>query len=106
MNFRETMTAQQAPDLYSGPNSDQSEPRWRTSTECDKGDGEELDTLKLAARTFPPGTKVSISEPECPNCGSVPTDLGDLPDEKGGWFTSWRCECDFDWRAWTANEFA
>lgn len=93
---RETMCAVQAPDVYAGENCDQHRPRWVGSGEGDKdGDTEIGGTLSLAASTFPPGTIVTVAEPECPHCHMVPSQRGD----------GWQCECDFDWRAFTEDHF-
>lgn len=109
MRLRETMRARHAPDVYVGPNCDRHESRWMGSAEGDMdGDGPvgREGTLMLSARTFPPGTVVTVSMPECPNCHETPHDMGDLPDGKGGWFTKWKCGCDFDWHEWASEEFS
>lgn len=97
MEYRETMRAVQAPDIYDGPNCDRHRPRWSGSAEGDMdGEGPIGPTLKLAAKTFPPGTKVTIEEPVCPECHMVPTRW----PRRG-----WKCECDFDWKSWAEDEF-
>lgn len=102
MEFRETMRAQQAPDVYDGPECNQHRPRWIGAAEGDKdGDGPIGETLELAAKTFPPGTKVSVSEPVCPRCHEVPA-LMNLPGQSG----QWECGCDFDWKNWAEEEFS
>lgn len=109
MEFREIMRATQAPDVYAGEACNSIEPRWIGSADGDKdGDGPvgRDGVISLAARTFPPGTVISIQSPECPECGEVPSDMGDLPDGKGGWYTSWKCGCAFDWRAFTLDTFS
>lgn len=96
---RETMRATQAPDVYGGKNCDQHEPRWIGSADGDKdGDGPVgvEGVLKLDATTFPPGTKVTVHEPECPQCHTVPSWTGNR----------WECECNFDWHAFAENRFA
>jgi hypothetical protein len=105
MDHQETMSAEQAPDIYDGPSCDGIRPRWISGSRC--GD-EEVGTdgvLSLRARTFPPGTQVKVMEPVCPECGETPVDAGDLPDDNGGWFTHWRCGCDFDWRAFALEHY-
>lgn len=92
MKYRETMSAVQAPDVYDGPNCNRHRPQWVGSA-----DGEIGQTLKLSARTFPPGTQVVVSEPCCPHCDEVPS-----------WYPrkGWRCGCDFDWKAFAEDEFS
>ena len=101
MKYRETMNAEMAPDMYGGPDCDQMLPRWCASTEGDMGDGENHETLELAARTFPPGTRVVISIPECPDC-TEPADMYFDPETgKTG-----PCQCGFDWEAWAGDTYS
>ncbi|MET3601016.1 hypothetical protein [Martelella mangrovi] len=102
MEFRETMWAQQAPDIYTGPNCDQHRPRWVVSAEGDMDGKSPIgETLDLSAKTFPPGTKVTVQEPECPRCHEVPS-LMDMPGQSG----QWECGCDFDWKGWADEQFS
>ncbi len=106
MRLRETMRAKQAPDVYDGETCDQHRPQWVGSAAGDKdGDGPIGGTLELAARIFPPGTQVTVSEPQCPNCHETPHNMGDVPDGSG-WKTLWKCGCDFDWHEWANDEFS
>lgn len=101
---REVMRATMAPDVYSGPDCDHHAPRWVGSAEGDiDGDGDVgvEGVLMLAAHTFPPGTTVVVSEPECPQCGCVPYLISEFPAEQ-----MWGCECDFDWRYFTEELFS
>lgn len=102
------MQARQEPDIYDGPNCDQHAPRWIGSAGGDT-DGEwpfgNDGTIRFAVRT-PPVTVVMVSTAECPECGCIQHDMGDQSDGKGGWITSWECECEFDWHAWATDEFS
>lgn len=91
------MRATQAPDVYCGETCDQHEPRWVGSAAGDKdGDGPIGATLTLAASTFPPGTRVLVEEPECPQCRTIPHLMGD----------QWKCECAFDWKSFAEDHFS
>ena len=93
----ETMRAVQSPDIYSGETCDQHKPRWLGSADGDKeGDTPIGDEITLGARTFPPGTVVIVKEPVCPECGEVPSEAD----------VGWECGCDFDWHAWTEDQFS
>ena len=108
MDLHRTMHAQQAPDVYAGKSCEGIAPRWIGSAEGDKDGPGEVGTdgvISLSARTFPPGTIVEVREPMCPQCGEVPHDAGDLPDGHGGWFTHWKCGCDFDWRKFALDTY-
>ncbi|MCB1349818.1 MAG: hypothetical protein KDK11_14715 [Maritimibacter sp.] len=101
---RETMRAEMAPDVYSGPDCDRHDPRWIGSAEGDMdGDGEVGigGNVTLSAMVFPPGTTIVVSEPECPVCGSVPHLMSDWPEEQ-----VWKCDCEFDWRAFTEELYS
>ncbi|KRS15634.1 hypothetical protein [Roseovarius indicus] len=96
---RETMRVVQAPNVYAGETCDQHEPRWIGSAEGDKDGAGPVgleDALMLSATTFPPGTIVTIHEPECPQCHTVPTWMGGR----------WECECDLDWRGFAEDHFS
>ena len=89
MKYRETQRAEMSPDIYAGENCDQVRPRWAVSAEGDM-DSDFSDTIEFDAKHFPPGTKVVISEPLCPQC----EDLSVL------------CDCGFDWEGWTRETYS
>lgn len=96
LKYIEVMRAEQAPDVYAGPNCDGMRADWRTnelgSKEPDTGG---MDTLTLAAEHFPAGTKISISVPVCPNCGD------DAQSADGT-----KCQCGFDWEEWARDKYS
>lgn len=86
--YREIMRAEQSPDMYAGENCDEMRSRWVGSADGDKdGDGEIGPEIVLDAGTFPPGTRVRVEMPECPQC-RTPREL---------------CDCGFDWASWDAR---
>ncbi|SEG20891.1 hypothetical protein [Marinobacterium lutimaris] len=93
MSHSQTMQAEMRPDLYAGENADQMRPQWRTYCEGDM-DGDFLDILTLDAKRFPPGTKVLVLEPCCPECGQV-VECCRTDDE-----------CDFDWDEWVLDQYS
>lgn len=102
---QEIMWAEMRPDCYGGDECDQIVPGWRCYASGDKGDAEDgILALELAARTFPPGTKVVISEPTCPQCHELRSAQFPLPVE--GPIYRGSCTCGFDWDAWVLNEFS
>lgn len=100
----ETMWAEMKPDIYAGKNCDEIRPQW----ECHADGDTEADTrglIELCAKTFPPGTKIVISEPLCPKCGipripSFPTNKRNEPLYSGP------CECGFDWDKWVQEQYS
>lgn len=98
MQYREVMWAEQHPDVYDGPDCDQIRPDWYISGEGDKGPPEGgNDTVELAANTFPPGTKIVISVPLCPECEDTADMINDANKCIG---------CGFDWNEWARIEYA
>jgi hypothetical protein len=92
-DYRKTMWAEMSPDMYDGDTCDQVRPRWHEFCGGDV-DLDYSDTLKLAAKNFPPGTMMLILEPECPKCHQIPEIChGD------------EC-CDFDWDSWVADRYS
>jgi hypothetical protein len=90
MEYREIMWAERKVDVYCGEDCDKWEPEWETSAEGDMGDETMKTPIILDPSTFPPGTKVVISIPLCPEC---------TEDCES-------CECGFDWEAWAENEYS
>jgi hypothetical protein len=101
--LRETMWAEMTPDCYGGATCDKIVPRWYAHADGDR-DGDYEGTLKLASRTFPPGTKIVISEPLCPKCEALREPI--YPTPKRGPLYSGKCECGFDWDEWTLEQFS
>lgn len=79
ISYRATQWATMKPDVYGGPKCDQIVPRWHVYAEGDKDSDYIRGALKLDGRTFPPGTKVTIQEPVCPDCGDVRSPIYPLP---------------------------
>lgn len=102
--YRAVMWAEMKPDCYGGETCDQIEPRWYTYADGDKQGDYEREPITLDARTFPPGTKVTIQEPTCPSCGE--TWAPNHPIPKTGPMYSGKCDCGFDWDAWVLQEYS
>lgn len=102
MKYRETQWAEMKPDTYAGDSCDEIKPRWEGYAEGDKGDPDTFDPMTLAARTFPPGTRVTVEVPVCPQCEMWDADyaLNHQTGEMG------KCECGFDWQEWTRDTYA
>ena len=103
MKYQETMWAEMKPDLYAGPDCDKLKPQWELHADGDMDSGNQT-TIKLSARTFPPGTKIVISEPTCPECGELrePKNPG-----RGAAVIVYGgpCLCGFDWDAWVGEQY-
>lgn len=95
--------AEMAPDMYGGESCDQLIPSWTANA-----DGEESERvgnmLTLDARTFPPGTKVVVREPVCPDCGDRRSPLFPIPE--AGPIYGGSCVCGFDWDLWVSEQYS
>lgn len=98
MTTAEHMRAEQRPDVYHGESCDGRRPRWIVDTRSGPDEAGDEGILKLDCRTFPPGTAVIVSFPECPSC--------DLPakDPVGGKVEP--CACGFDWENWAGEYYS
>ena len=50
--------------------------------------------IEFLAENFPPGTKIEVSIPICPEC-DTPAELNELD-----------CDCGFDWESWTLDIYS
>jgi hypothetical protein len=88
------------PDMYGGKECDELVPRWRCYAAGDKDADHQRQPLILDPRDYPPGTKITVMEPTCPECDMV----REVTHNPRGF--SNMCACGFDWEEWTANEYS
>lgn len=100
---RQTMRAEMQADCYAGKNCDQIKPRWNCYADGDKQDEDLSGPIMLDTRRFPPGTTVVISEPLCPKCSELRGPK--FPTPKRGPLFDPKCDCGFDWEAWTHEQY-
>ena len=98
-----TMWAEMKPDLYGGKTCDKEVPRWEVYADGDK-DSDTTRSIALAARCFPPGTRITIEEPCCPQCGETRAPI--YPYPKRGPLYAGKCQCGFDWDDWVAQQYS
>jgi hypothetical protein len=94
LQYRTVQQSEMKPDLYDGPNCDIARPRWVADIEKE-GPEEIPGNIVLDPSKFPPGTRVLIQVPVCPDCG--------LDEE---FAADGRCGCGFDWHAWRDNQYS
>lgn len=91
MEMTEVMRAELRVDCYDGPSCDQHRKYWNAYAEGDMQDDDMSEKeLTLNLDHFPPGTKVVVTVPECPEC--------DMDVES--------CDCGFDWKNWVAEQYS
>jgi len=88
--MHKTMWGEMKPDIYGGKNADEHTPQWFIYAEGDMDSDTISDPLQLDPKHFPPGTRIEISEPHCPECEMTPND----------------CCCGFNWKAWTEEKYS
>lgn len=101
---RETIWFTMQPDCYGGKTCDQIVPKWHCYADGDKDSDYQYQPLLLDPRRFPPGTKIVVSEPVCPQCGDARSPKH--PEPKRGPLFDPKCDCGFDWESWTLNEYS
>ena len=95
-------------DVYSGENCDEVTTYFNTYCSGDMSDDNHKDDIIITLKDLPPGTKITVEYPCCPDCGVIRDDKMEfLP---GG---IWKivghedtCDCGFDWNNWVQNEFS
>lgn len=91
MEHRTTIWAEMSPDVYDGETCDQIRARWDAYADGDM-DSDYTDVLKFDSKSFPPGTKIIVTEPECPNCQTIKELCED--------------DCTFDWDLWVREKYS
>lgn len=106
IEYAEIAWAEMKPYVYGGEQCDQIIPKWYGWFDGDM-DGDYSDSFDLDAKGFPPGTKITISVPVCPNCQekSDHSMFNNFPKE-GTNFQELKCDCGFDWTNWTYDEYS
>lgn len=104
IKLQEVMWAEMKPDVYGGKSCDQIIPQWSCYCAGDMEGEDGQKVLELAARTFPPGTKVIISEPLCPGCGERREPHAPFTTRKP--LYAGPCHCGFDWDTWVRNTYS
>jgi hypothetical protein len=97
---QETIWAEMRPEPWANEAGEHWRPGWHCYADGDKDSEDGIKTLDLAAYTFPPGTKVVVSEPCCPKCG----EMREPQFPKVTYADT--CECGFDWANWTEEQFS
>lgn len=100
IKYRQIGGAEMHPDLYHGGNCDEVKPLWNGWMEGDKQGEEGLEDICYPAKPFPPGTKIVISVPKCPKCGTAAENTAVC----GGFIGD--VACDFDWKNWAEERYS
>ena len=100
IEMEEVMWTEQSPDIYGGDSCNQIIPRWKGHCAGDM-DGDVSQDLSLIATHFPPGTKVVVSVPLCPECGES-SDMA-LNYRNGAMKN---CTCGYDWNQYARDTYS
>lgn len=92
-NYQAIILAEMKPDLYDGDKCDEVRPRWWAYADGDM-EGDFTEVMSFDAKSFPPGTKITVSVPCCPMCGQQ-VELCSTDDS-----------CYFDWDNWRDDKYS
>lgn len=99
-HYFDVYEAEQHPDVYSGPGCDEHAPCWWAWAAGDKDpEGPIGVALQFDATHFPPGTKVIVQVPCCPDCGEDAR-----YDPVSDTFPN--CDCGFSWFEWADARYS
>ncbi len=107
MEYFQIMRSELELDVYCGDKCDESKPIWNSSCDGDMDSETHTDPIILATTHFPAGTKVTVSVPQCPECG-LPRMSSGGQNEQGETVVTHeeKCDCGFDWFTWEQNEYS
>lgn len=107
MKYHTIMWAELKLDVYCGKKCDESRPQWEAFFEGDMDSDTSTKDISLGVDYFPPGTKVSVKIPQCPDC-TLPRMTHASHKNDGSVVISHesKCECGFDWLEWEQNEYS
>jgi hypothetical protein len=77
-------------DVYGEENCDEHRKYWNLYCEGDMESQNTVEDVVLTLSSFPAGARISIRVPICPRC------------EEG----EDTCDCGFDWKQWTEEEYS
>jgi len=90
MEYTEIMRAELKVDVYGGEKADEHNNFWNIYAAGDKQDEDSEEDISLSVKDLPPGTRVIVTAPICPDC----------------LLTSEDCNCGFAWKQWIENEYS
>jgi len=110
MNFdeQEIMRAEVKPDVYGGNSCDQVIKQFEIYSEGDMDSETTDEDIVISLSALPPGARVSVTYPCCPECGEVRED--DFETVEGGAMKivghKSKCQCGFDWDNWVLEQYS
>ena len=108
LEMQTIMRAKVLADVYAGPKCDEigEHSFW---VYCDGATDSSTDhqDITLKASQLPPGARIRVEYPCCPECGMIRQEIRECKDGKY-YFVGFesKCICDFDWEEWVKNEFS
>ena len=90
MESSEIMRAELKVDVYAGEKCDEHRKYWNAYATGDMQDEDFSEPIELALEQFPPGTKITITVPCCPDCEEIQE----------------TCDCGFDWKKWAEEQYS
>ena len=94
LEYQPVMWGEMKPDIYAGESCDNVETRWWVYGDGDM-DGDYVGrNVSFDSSMFPPGTKITVSQPCCPKCHQI----AEMCISYEG--------CNFDWDHWRECKYS
>jgi len=90
VEYCQILIAELKVNIYDGPKCDQHRKYWNMYAEGDKQDDDYEGDLTMTMEEFPPGTKIVVTTPQCPECFMIQTE----------------CKCGFNWKEWIEGKYS
>lgn len=108
LNTHQVMRAEVKADVYGGDECDQVTKQFEIYCDGDMDSDTNTEDIVIKLADLPPGTKISVEYPCCPEC-SLPRE--DIFKQIGGGALKIvghksKCQCGFDWDEWVQNEYS
>lgn len=108
MHHKTIMEAEVKADCYSGENCDEVRKYFEMYCSGDMDSDRSTDDITIALKDLPPGAKVTVEYPCCPDCGQERFD--NLVFAGGGCMEirghESECDCGFDWEQWVLERYS
>jgi len=106
--YDDMMTAEVEADVYAGDNCDEVTKHFRTYCKDDMDADTNTDDIIISLKDLPPGAKILVRYPCCPDCGMARFDT--FKSIEGGRMEivghDSKCDCGFDWDEWVLNKYS
>ena len=107
MNRQTIMNTEVRADCYGGPTCDEVSTYFHTYCEGDMDTEDHKDDINISLKDLPPGARITVEYPCCPDCGTQRFDK--LEFDNGKYVIvghDKKCICGFDWEQWVLEQYS